>query len=301
MLSHFLLFFYVLAFAVGFATILFSVLFFLKERNQWIKYYLVLLVSFTVLLVIYTFQLYNIINTQVSSTVLYLFIYINLGVLVYLIPLALTKFIRRSWGKLHNLIFISLVAAYLVMMILSFALQHNIVFYAVMNGIFYASMGYSLIVAAVSLKKIEQRSFKVITGIYILLSCIFIPFFFFETFISRIFPNLKGEAYHMWALPLYYFWWNVLVLGYLVNYFYNIRRGEYGRISDEFIQQHRITKQEQKIIGLILRGRSNRYIAQDLHISVSTVNNHVANIFEKTGYHSRFELITLINTSSKNT
>jgi DNA-binding CsgD family transcriptional regulator len=54
-----------------------------------------------------------------------------------------------------------------------------------------------------------------------------------------------------------------------------------------------ISKREQEIIRLILRGMSNREIEKELFISLSTVKNHVYNIFQKLGVKNRFELIVL--------
>ncbi len=294
---HLVLFGYIISFAVGFATIIFAVLFYLKERSEWVKYYLFLLISFTVLLIIYTFQLYNVINFKVSSTVLYIFIYINLGVMVYMIPFVISKIVSFHWAKIHNSIFIPLLAAYIVMLILSFSLKNNIVFYSIMNAIFYGSLIYSLIIAIIRLNRIKERHFKTITGIFILLSCIFIPFFFMDTYLAKFFAERdKTFAYRAGALPLYYFWWNVTVLGYLLGYFYRIRTKHVDTLSDGFIKEFHITGREQEVIALIMKGQTNKDIGAKLNISPNTVNNHIANIFEKTGYRSRFELITLVQT-----
>jgi two-component system nitrate/nitrite response regulator NarL len=44
---------------------------------------------------------------------------------------------------------------------------------------------------------------------------------------------------------------------------------------------NRLTRREREIVELIERGLSNKEIARDLHIALSTVKNHVHNILDK--------------------
>jgi DNA-binding CsgD family transcriptional regulator len=58
-----------------------------------------------------------------------------------------------------------------------------------------------------------------------------------------------------------------------------------------------ISKREQEIIRLILRGKSNREIEKELFISLSTVKNHIYNIYQKTGVKNRYGLIVLFRSA----
>jgi DNA-binding CsgD family transcriptional regulator len=55
-----------------------------------------------------------------------------------------------------------------------------------------------------------------------------------------------------------------------------------------------LTKQEQKVTGLVCRGMSTREIAARLYITPNTVQDHLKSIFDKTGVRSRRELVTAI-------
>lgn len=57
---------------------------------------------------------------------------------------------------------------------------------------------------------------------------------------------------------------------------------------------HNITERESDIILLLLKGKSNREIAQDLFISSHTVRNHLHNIFQKLKIKSRHQLTNYI-------
>lgn len=51
-----------------------------------------------------------------------------------------------------------------------------------------------------------------------------------------------------------------------------------------------LTKREVEVLGLVASGKTNRQIAQQLHISEHTVARHVSNLFAKTGAASRTAL-----------
>jgi DNA-binding CsgD family transcriptional regulator len=90
-----------------------------------------------------------------------------------------------------------------------------------------------------------------------------------------------------------------LFIGLQILYSYNIYNKMYSvstveKIPDILIEQYHITSRENEIIGMLLKGMSNREIADKLEVSVRTVKNHIYNIFLKTGVNSRFKLINLL-------
>jgi DNA-binding CsgD family transcriptional regulator len=55
-----------------------------------------------------------------------------------------------------------------------------------------------------------------------------------------------------------------------------------------------LTRQEQVLTGLVCRGLSTREIANRLHITPNTIQDHLKSIFDKTGVSSRRELVASI-------
>lgn len=53
----------------------------------------------------------------------------------------------------------------------------------------------------------------------------------------------------------------------------------------------KLTLREREVLTLLARGLSTKEIAEELFISTSTVRNHLQNIFDKLGVHSRPEAI----------
>jgi len=51
-----------------------------------------------------------------------------------------------------------------------------------------------------------------------------------------------------------------------------------------------LTPRELEVVGCVLKGSSNRDIAQQFQLSEETVKRHLSNIFEKTGVSTRLEL-----------
>jgi DNA-binding NarL/FixJ family response regulator len=52
-----------------------------------------------------------------------------------------------------------------------------------------------------------------------------------------------------------------------------------------------LSARELEVLRLLARGESSRSVAELLHISRTTVNNHVQHILRKLGAHNRLEAI----------
>lgn len=58
-----------------------------------------------------------------------------------------------------------------------------------------------------------------------------------------------------------------------------------------------LTRREQEVASLVVRGMTNRQLAAELSISEHTAATHVRRIFKKLGLHSRAELATWVSNS----
>ena len=68
---------------------------------------------------------------------------------------------------------------------------------------------------------------------------------------------------------------------------------------NRFFDKYNISNREQEILYLILKGKTNRDIEDELYISIKTVKNHVYSIYQKLGVKTRLELIRFIQGSIK--
>lgn len=55
-----------------------------------------------------------------------------------------------------------------------------------------------------------------------------------------------------------------------------------------------LTAREQEVAAFVCRGLSTREITARLHVTVDTVQDHLKSVYDRTGVHSRGELVALI-------
>lgn len=75
-------------------------------------------------------------------------------------------------------------------------------------------------------------------------------------------------------------------------FWYRIKRTK-KKEDKELINQ--LTQQEQKILALIMQDKSNKEIATEMFVSISTVKTHVNNMYKKLGVQSREEAKQLLS------
>ena len=79
--------------------------------------------------------------------------------------------------------------------------------------------------------------------------------------------------------------------------------GVFGQVSDLIEQPHdhpelHLTPRQAEVLDLLERGRSTRQIAEELHLSIETVRNHVRHLLRAVGAHSRLEAVAIANGAS---
>jgi PAS domain S-box-containing protein len=74
--------------------------------------------------------------------------------------------------------------------------------------------------------------------------------------------------------------------------------GVFGQVSDVIEEPHvhpelHLTPRQSEVLALLERGRTTRQIAEELHLSIDTVRNHVKALLRAMGAHSRLEAVAL--------
>jgi DNA-binding NarL/FixJ family response regulator len=72
--------------------------------------------------------------------------------------------------------------------------------------------------------------------------------------------------------------------------FSQIARDGVGNGNERTLDEVRMTRREQEVIGLIGEGLSNKEIASRLNIATHTVKSHVRNVMEKLALHTRLQI-----------
>lgn len=65
-------------------------------------------------------------------------------------------------------------------------------------------------------------------------------------------------------------------------------------IPHAILHEHGISVREEQIIGLLVEGKTNREIAEELFISANTVKTHIKNIYGKLDVSNRVQLFSLL-------
>lgn len=309
--NYLLLIFYLLSFVIGFSTIFYSIVYYIIERVLWLKYYIIFLFTFGILIFIRTIRLITLLTLPSFTSnnifnMLYFFILtLAMALMLYFIPAFLYRFLKIKWSIKTNLFYLILSVFYFVLSIIGILTSFNI--YILSSMIFYISIFYLLVVGFLNYKNIEDKTIKFIVKVLGIITILIYPVLIYQLVIYRKdFMNINSIDV---TLMLFYTWWNLVMLGYLLWYFISMIKSNNNRISDSLCEKNdesdnnikleekievndfNLTKREKQILSYLLSGKTNKEISLIFDISLNTVNNHVANIYYKSGVKNRVELV----------
>lgn len=313
--NYTLLILYLIAFIIGFSTIFYSVIYYIIERITWLKYYIVFLFLFGFLLLIRAIKLLSFLaiplflSNSIFNILYYFTLSVSMSLILYFIPAFLYRFLNLKWKVKENILYLILSVIFFVLSILGIILNFN--FYIVANIIFYLLILYLLILGFINYKNIKDKMMKLIVKILGLITISIYPIMVYQ--LITINKNSLDIGSIDITLVLFYIWWNLVMLGFLLWYFINIIKNknmfvneslnnnsndsknienENNAIKKELKEEIiNLTKREKQILSYLLSGKTNKEVALILDISLNTVNNHVANIYDKSGVKNRVELV----------
>ena len=313
--NYILLILYLIAFIIGFSTIFYSVIYYIIERITWLKYYIVFLFLFGFLLLIRAIKLLSFLaiplflSNSIFNILYYFTLSVSMSLILYFIPAFLYRFLNLKWKVKENVLYLILSVIFFVLSILGIILNFN--FYIVANIIFYLLILYLLILGFINYKNIKDKMMKLIVKILGLITIFIYPIMVYQ--LITINKNSLDIGSIDITLVLFYIWWNLVMLGFLLWYFINIIKNknmfvneslnnnsndsknienENNEIKKELKEEIiNLTKREKQILSYLLSGKTNKEVALILDISLNTVNNHVANIYDKSGVKNRVELV----------
>lgn len=313
--NYILLILYLIAFIIGFSTIFYSVIYYIIERITWLKYYIVFLFLFGFLLLIRAIKLLSFLaiplflSNSIFNILYYFTLSVSMSLILYFIPAFLYRFLNLKWKVKENVLYLILSVIFFVLSILGIILNFN--FYIIANIIFYLLILYLLILGFINYKNIKDKMMKLIVKILGLITIYIYPIMVYQ--LITINKNSLDIGSIDITLVLFYIWWNLVMLGFLLWYFINIIKNknmfvneslnnnsndlknienENNEIKKELKEEIiNLTKREKQILSYLLSGKTNKEVSLILDISLNTVNNHVANIYDKSGVKNRVELV----------
>lgn len=209
-------------------------------------------------------------------------------VIVFL-PFFLSWVIAKPWRKLQRMAFYPLALVYFGIGLASQIVESERFFFWVSVGqtlVFLAMYVFCIVTLWKNLKSIENKQSRDVCLAINIVSLALIPLCFFSLFFAAV----KDFSY-----PVYVLAFSIIMLVYYYSRItIDVEEKKRSTLSLESLASYKITEREFSVIQLICDGLTNKEIAGELSISVNTVNNHVANIFDKMGVRSRIDLLKLL-------
>lgn len=254
-----------------------------------------LFVNFFKSIVVFKSSLFMEISDPIS-TIFYV------GLMYYLMSLSYSiqnKVLKARYYK----IFMLMAAIVVIRTIIGLFFGHPQIIFQIINAIhniviFICVVLNILILAKFSLGKItisdgkKTNAVKSI-GIFYLIGSLLI-----------IFSSAFSRDYHGIISSLIYLSFNIFpIIWYRKNWAdpnnnLNIALAEND--WEDICRQYKISSRQREIIEFILKGKSNKDIAESLFIAPHTVKNHIYGLYQKLGVKSRMELVSFLLGHSKN-
>ena len=306
-LSFSFLILHTISYSIGFSTFIFAFLYYRLERVMWLKYYLFFLALFSLLFFIRTLKIYTVFNTNIfiyseilNSLVLFSMTVI-MALMIYIIPVFLFNFLKIKWAVKENMIFIFTSILYFLIGILGILVNYK--WYLLSVVLFSISIIAIFFIGFKNYRNISDKTSKTILKLLSLMSFVIMSLallFFLYDFKAE--KNAVINTVDI-LFVLLYFWFNTVMLSYFIWYFLNtfkmisFKKEKVNMDGLEKTGMSFLTKREKEISKLLLEGKNNKNVSLILNISLNTVNNHVANIYEKLDVKNRVEFVNKITKS----
>lgn len=294
-MNGFLLFTYTASIAISCMTLALAIASRILHSNPWNGKFIVFQSMLVGILVMAIASKLSLFFMPQNISVVFGFIFNTLMIgsmsfVIVFLPYFLGWVIARPWRRAKNLVFFPMAIVYFGVGIASFIVTSKVFdFWAILAQtlIVLGMYIYCIVVLWVNLKNIDDKPVRNICLTINIVSLSLIPLSILSVFVSVVSD---------FSYPIYILAFSIVALVYLFVRFGIDRQEEQNRptLDYESLQRYKISEREFSVVKLICEGMTNKEIAQELSISVNTVNNHVANIFNKMEVRSRIDLLKIL-------
>lgn len=215
----------------------------------------------------------------------------QLGVIlcVYSIPKFFQSLVgipNRSFQRFFSHFWLGLSLIWILLhYILSFGQWHGIGLILLLSGVIL----YCVFMGFLHRKKIGNNYIRRWLLIFMIISLSFSPFIFFSIYGERGILSL--------AHPIYLMTINVCCLIFSYQYLNQPAFFEGAQVTPHFSRTFNISHREAEVLSLILQGKSNQTMADELFVSTKTIEAHVSSLFRKTAVKNRVQLVNLVQSN----
>jgi len=196
------------------------------------------------------------------------------------------------WARRAGLI---LVAVILIHLILHAALEPEAAVYRPVDFIVENVALVFIVVEITYLLRLLVRSRKLASPEYrkagLALALLFSGRYVLLPVFTFLVPSLiRGFLFFIYWHGSCFFWVRSFYLPYLIT---AKAAGNHRETASQMAGRFSLSKREEEILRLMLSGKNNREIEDELYISYNTVKNHIHAIYGKIGIGNRFQLFKL--------
>jgi DNA-binding CsgD family transcriptional regulator len=297
-MEQYTFFFYLVSLSTGILSIGISTGIYLHYRRKALLYYILFLVSLSLIITSLSIVRFRAFVSASYFTRLFsptdILGFTGLLMVMAVLPPFLHSLIARPYPAAKRIAFPALVVVQAVLIAFAGMYDRFSIFLAIP---FVSVFVYCLVLIGVSFKKIGNRTLRSGVAVFFALSLSYFPVNIIEMIRDR-YPAINlPEGFELFTLPLYFFALNLFSIAFAVFFFNRPAYFEGSEITGHFRKRFGISQRESEIIDAIVAGLKSEEIADKLFISTKTVNNHVYNIFQKTGVKTRVQLVNLLMTS----
>jgi len=298
-MEQLILWFNILGFTLLFGSLGTTHVLYRRTRPPWLGFYLLYLAVYAFYTIVNTYgffsQVYLPPAAPLSSPLTLTFSFLTALVLLLLVP----RFILSLFGekitvkqRLWILLMASFFLAMVVMAVIKPAWPMDRVGSVYMN----IYLGLMTLLGVYRLGKLPDRSSYGVIVPFLGLSG---AFYFLVALQTMILPVLIPPALNLkisiLTAGIICFLWGAVTLGYQFLKPLPETGLPKAVLTDSFALRFGLTPREKEIIGLLLKGKSNREIGEELYVSPRTVEAHVYNIYRKCGVKNKMELAVKVS------
>ena len=303
-MKHFVLFFFIVAYASMNAAFFMGLLYYLKDKKLW-KFKGLFFLGYILFLfllsgiVYYLTAIAGLDRTFLFNLFRYLYL-IGCSLLIYYLPATINYLLNRPW-KVNRLFWIILASlsyfcAGLLMMLKGVSPLWNLP----LGLFFFTALFFVLLDGLRSLPLVRDTRGRITVTLLYTGTFIFLPLVLIVRIVGSQFnANLEEHALYFPVQILYFLWLALVLIQFLI---FRILASDRVPLPLSgrplaFFEKRGITSRERDIILCLEKGLTYKEIGQELFISSHTVSNHVASIYKKTGVRSRVEMLNSLRGS----
>lgn len=299
-MRHLALLYYLVSLVAGCVSIGLCLLIYRQYRKTLLRDYALFLCALALILAALLLTLYGELaglsvgkhGVAVASNILD-----KLGAVVFLAsaPFFFHRLLALPIALAQRAAYIALAGAAGLLAVLASTLPPGRLPFALPLTMMYGMILYCLVLVGLNLHRVGDPTLRKVLRLFFFISLGFFPLMLTEILRERLpAPLSLYDLFELFALPSYFLVINVLSI---VLCFRTLSQPPFlagGQLTAHFVTRFGITAREGEIVQLLTAGRSYNEMADALFISYKTVDNHVQNIYQKTGVKNRLQLANLL-------